>query len=238
MDPSIIAALISAAGQSLPPLLEMLTGRSRNIAQQQGRQYNPLDVLLGAPQTREPFMAQQSAMYSDLLSQLGPFAQRLLGGSPSAFSPMYESAMQQFESETAPRIQQQFSGGQEKYTGGFDTAMAQAGRMLQRDLAKDQAERQMSLINTMLGSMAQMRQVGAGQAARPGLLQNLLTPDAIGRSPLGTIAASGINALFPSGPSAEERAARPLGVNIPQEPFTLGSTLPASSLPPRRSYAF
>lgn len=184
-------SVLNILAQIGPPLIEMLSGRTKSIAQQQGRPYSPLDVLLGTPQTREPFMAAGSQVYGDLLSQLGPFAQKLLGGSSDMFSPMYQAAMQQFESETAPRIQQMFGGGQEKYTGGFDTAMAQAARMLQKDLAGQQAERQMGLVNTLLGSMADMRRVGEGQAAKPGLLQNLLTPGAGGQSPLMDLFSAG-----------------------------------------------
>lgn len=198
-DPITLGSALMAFGppvlnilaQAGPALGELFSGRTRQIAQQQGRPYSPLDVFLGTPQTREPFMAQGSQMYGDLLGQLGPFAQQLLGGSPDAFSPMYEAAMQRFQSETMPQLQQMYGSGQEKYTGAFDTAMAQAARMLQRDLAKDQAERQMGLANTLLGGMASMRQVGEGQAARPGLLQSLMTPGAGGQSPLMDLLSAG-----------------------------------------------
>ena len=183
--------LLNILAQAGPALGDLFSGRTRQIAEQQGRPYSPLDVFLGTPQTREPYMAQGSQMYGNLLSTLGPFAQQLLVASPQAFSPMYDAAMQQLESETAPRIQQMFGSGQEKYTGGFDAAMAQAARMLQKDLAAQQAERQMGLANTLLGSLASMRQVGEGQAARPGLLQNLLTPGAGGQSPIMDLLSAG-----------------------------------------------
>jgi hypothetical protein len=87
---------------------------------------------------------------------------------------------------------------------------------------------QMGLLQTLLGGMPGMRQVGELQKARPGLFELLAAPgESGGRSPMEQIAMSGINALFPSGPTAQQRAARPLGISLPTEPFSLGQAQPS-----------
>lgn len=209
MDPSTALALAQLAIKAGPPLIDLLSGRSRRIAQQQGRPFSISDVFFGAPELREPFMEEGSKQYSQMLKSMGPFAQQLFSGSPDAFSPLYQQAMQQFQTQTAPAIANAFgSYGGTRYAGAMPQAMAQAGRMLQTDLAGQQMNAQMNLLQTLLGGMPGMRGVGQQQQARPGLFTLLSAPgESGGRSPLEQIAMSGINALFPSGPSAQQRAA-------------------------------
>lgn len=229
MDPLTISAILGAAGSIAPPLIDLLTGRSRRIAKEQGRPFHVSDVFFGAPQLREPYMAEGSRQYAEMLKSMGPFAQQLMGGSPDAFSPLYRQAMQRFETETAPQIASMFGGrGGTRYSGAMDAALAQAGRMMGTDLAAQQMGAQMGLLQTLLGGLPGMRQVGELQQERPGLFQLLGAPSQTGgRSPLETIAMSGMNALFPSRPTAQQRAARPLGLSLPTEPFSLGQAQPS-----------
>lgn len=204
-----MAAIAQMAMRAAPPLIDLLTGRSRRIAQEEGRPFSISDVFFGAPERREPFMQESARQYAEMLKSMGPFAQQLMSGSPDAFSPLYQQAMQRFQTETAPTIAGMFGGrGGTRYSGAMDAALAQAGRMMGTDLAAQQMGAQMGLLQTLLGGMPGMRGVGAQQQERPGLFQLLGAPSETGgRSPLETIAASGINALFPSGPSAQQRAA-------------------------------
>lgn len=237
MDPATIAAIAQMAMKAAPPLIDLLTGRSRRIAEQQGRPFSISDVFFGAPQLREPFMEEGSRQYAEMMKSMGPFAQQLMSGSPEAFSPLYQQAMQRFQTETAPTIAGMFGGrGGTRYSGAMDAALAQAGRMMGTDLAAQQMGAQMGLLQTLLGGMPGMRQVGEMQKARPGLFELLGAPsESGGRSPLETIAASGINALFPSGPTAQQRAARPLGVDTSGfGQFSLGPTMPTQ----RGGYGF
>lgn len=208
MDPMTAMALAQVAMQAAPPLIDLLTGRSRRIAKEQGRPFSVSDVFFGAPQLREPFMAEGGRQYADLLKSMGPFAQQLMSGRPDAFSPLYQQAMQRFQTETAPQIASMFGGrGGTRYSGAMDAALAQAGRMMGTDLAAQQMQAQMGLLQTLLGGMPGMRQVGEMQQERPGIFQMLATGGRPGsRSPLEQIAASGFNALFPSGPTAQQSA--------------------------------
>lgn len=208
MDPMTAMALAQVAMQAAPPLIDLLTGRSRRIAKEQGRPFSVSDVFFGAPQLREPFMAEGGRQYADLLKSMGPFAQQLMSGRPDAFSPLYQQAMQRFQTETAPQIASMFGGrGGTRYSGAMDAALAQAGRMMGTDLAAQQMQAQMGLLQTLLGGMPGMRQVGEMQQERPGLFQMLATGGRPGsRSPLEQIAASGFNALFGSSPTAQQRA--------------------------------
>lgn len=229
MDPATALALARMGIQAAPALIDLLTGRSRRIAQEEGRPFSISDVFFGAPERREPFMQESARQYADMLKSMGPFAQQLFSGSPDAFSPLYRAAMQQFQTQTAPAIANAFgSYGGTRYAGAMPQAMAQAGRMLQTDLAGQQMGAQMGLLQTLLGGMPGMRGVGAQQQERPGLFQLLGAPSETGgRSPLEQIAMSGINALFPSGPTAQQRAARPLGVDTSgYGNFSLGQTMP------------
>lgn len=237
MDPATIAAIAQVAMKAAPPLIDLLTGRSRRIAKEQGRPFHISDVFFGAPQLREPFMEEGSRQYAEMLKSMGPFAQQLMSGSPEAFSPLYQQAMQRFQTETAPTIAGMFGGrGGTRYSGAMDAALAQAGRMMGTDLAAQQMGAQMGLLQTLLGGMPGMRQVGELQKAKPGLFELLAAPgETGGRSPLETIAASGINAMFPSGPTAQQRAARPLGVDTSGfGQFSLGPTMPTQ----RGGYGF
>lgn len=229
MDPATTLAIAQMAIKAAPPLIDLLTGRSRRIAQEEGRPFSISDVFFGAPERREPFMQESARQYADMLKSMGPFAQQLFSGSPDAFSPLYQQAMQKFQTQTAPTIADAFGRyGGTRYAGAMPQAMAQAGRMLQTDLAAQQMGAQMDLLQTLLGGMPGMRGVGAQQQERPGLFQLLGAPSETGgRSPLEQIAMSGINALFPSGPTAQQRAARPLGVDTSgYGNFSLGPTLP------------
>lgn len=224
-----MAAIAQMAMKAAPPLIDLLTGRSRRIAQEEGRPFSIGDVFFGAPERREPFMQESARQYADMLKSMGPFAQQLFSGSPDAFSPLYQQAMQRFQTETAPTIAGMFGGrGGTRYSGAMDAALAQAGRMMGTDLAAQQMGAQMGLLQTLLGGMPGMRGVGAQQQERPGLFQLLGAPSETGgRSPLEQIAMSGINALFPSGPTAQQRAARPLGVDTSgYGNFSLGQTMP------------
>ena len=229
MDPATIAAIAQMAMKAAPPLIDLLTGRSRRIAKEEGRPFSISDVFFGAPERREPFMQESARQYADMLKSMGPFAQQLMSGSPDAFSPFYQQAMQRFQTETAPQIASMFGGrGGTRYSGAMDAALAQAGRMMGTDLSAQQMGAQMGLLQTLLGGMPGMRGVGAQQQERPGLFQLLGAPSETGgRSPLEQIAMSGMNALFPSGPTAQQRAARPLGVDTSgYGDFSLGQTMP------------
>jgi len=187
--------LVNAGVQyGLPALLGLIGGRSR--AAQQGVPYNPLGTLLGYPELREPFMGEGAQQYTDMLKSMGPFASQLFGGSPDAFSPMYQQAMQRFESEIAPQIAGSYGRyGGTRYAGAMPQSLAQAGRMMGTDLAAQQMQAQMGLLQTLLGGMPGMRQTGQLQQERPGMLANMLQPSAPGKlSPLQEIAMSGLNA--------------------------------------------
>lgn len=222
------AGVAELGGRAIGPFLDLISGHTKRSAQRQGLPYHWSDVFFGAPQLREQYMTESAKQYNDLLQSMGPFAQQLMSGSPDAFSPLYQQAMQRFQTETAPQIAGMFGGrGGTRYSGAMDAALAQAGRMMGTDLAAQQMGAQMGLLQTLLGGMPGMRQVGELQKARPGLFELLGAPSQSGgRSPLETIVASGINALFPSGPTAQQRAATPLGVDTSGfGKFSLGPTM-------------
>ena len=236
----INAAMAAAelAMRAAPPIIDLISGRSRRIAEQQGRPFHWSDVFLGAPDLREQYMTESAQQYNEMLKKMGPFAAQLFSGSPEAFSPMYQQAMQRFQTETAPQIASMFGGrGGTRYSGAMDAALAQAGRMMGTDLAAQQMQAQLGLMGQLLGGMPAMRQAGKLQEERPGLFELLNAPmEQRSSSPLQQLMAMGFNRLGGmGGPSAATRAATPLGVDTSgYGQFSLGQTLPQT----RPTYGF
>lgn len=216
--------------RALGPLLDLISGRTKRIAEMQGRPYHWSDAFFGAPDLREQYMQESAQQYNEMLKQMGPMAAQLLGGSPEAFSPMYQQAMQRFETETAPQIASMFGGrGGTRYSGAMDAALAQAGRMMGTDLASQQMQAQMGLMGQLIGGLPAMRQVGKLQEERPGLFELLNAPmEQRSSSPLQQLMAMGFNRLGGAGtPSAAQRAATPLGVDTSGfGQFSRGQTMP------------
>ena len=232
MATPINAAMAAAelAMRAGPPLIDLISGRSRRIAEQQGRPFHWSDVFFGAPDLREQYMAESAKQYNEMLKQMGPFAAQLFSGSPDAFSPMYQQAMQRFQTEIAPQIAGSYGRyGGTRYAGAMPQSLAQAGRMMGTDLAAQQMQAQLGLMGQLLGGMPAMRQAGKLQEERPGLFELLNAPmEQKSSSPLQQLMAMGFNRLGGmGGPSAATRAATPLGVDTSgYGQFSLGPTLP------------